>query len=186
MKTIYYLFGLVIIAVLTLVSCESKPSLQKYFVEKSQSNEFMAFDLGTDIIKAAGSDNLSADQEKALKAVRKLNILIFKSDSTDTNVAHYKEETTKVKSILKNGEYEELMRVGSGKEGASINMLGENDDIDEFVVFLRKDGAFGLIRVLGDEMTPTDVLTIMRLVEKSGVDMAQLQPALNEINGSKG
>lgn len=185
MKTIYYLFGLVVVVVLTLVSCDSKPSLQKYFVEKSKSNEFMSFDLGTDIIKAADAD-ISADQKKALEAVRKLNVLIFKPDSTNTGNVRYKEETAQVKSILKKGEYEELMRIGSGKDGASISMLGENDDIDEFVVFLHKDGTFGLIRVLGNDMTPNDVMTIMQLVKKSGVDMAQLQPALDEINGKKG
>ena len=185
MKIIYYLFGLVVVAVLTLVSCNSKPSLQKYFVEKSKSNEFMSFDLGTDIIKAADAD-ISADQKKALEAVWKLNVLIFKPDSTNTGTVRYKEETAQVKSILKKGEYEELMRIGSGKDGASISMLGENDDIDEFVVFLHKDGTFGLIRVLGNDMTPNDVMTIMQLVKKSGVDMAQLQPALDEINGKKG
>ena len=183
MKTVLYLFSVVIAVALTLVSCDSKPSLQKYFVEKSESADFVSFDLGTGIIKT-DSTVLNAEEKKALESVRKLNILVYKKNSLDN--ATYEAETKNVKSILKNGEYEELMRFGSSKQGASINMLGDGDDIDEFVVYLhQKENGFSIIRVLGDNMNPNNVLTLVELIKKAGVDMDQLKPALDAIDTKK-
>lgn len=180
MKTIHYLFGIMLALMLSLVSCDSGPSLQKYFVEKAKSQDFIAFDLGTSIIKGDKFD-LSQKQTKALDAVKKLNILIFKSGNENDQL--YTAEAKNVKGLLKTGGYEELMRFGSGKSGGSISMLGENDDIDEFVIYLHQNGdSFGLIRVLGDDMTPSDVFTVVQLIQKSGLDIAQLQPALNAMN----
>lgn len=39
-----------IISTLFIVSCSNKPTLQKYFVEKSENPEFIALDLASSII----------------------------------------------------------------------------------------------------------------------------------------
>lgn len=182
MKTVFYLFGLLLALTLMLVSCDSKPSLQKYFVEKSGSADFVSFDLGTGIIKT-NAKTLTKEEQKALESVQKLNVLIYKKDSLDNDNVKYSTETKAVKNILKSGAYEELMRFGSSKQGASINMLGEGDDIDEFVVYLhQKENGFSIIRVLGDQMSPNNILTLVGLIKKSGIDMDQLKPALEVID----
>ena len=48
---------------------------------------------------------------------------------------------------------------------------------DEFVVFVHnQDNGFGVVRVLGDDMTPNNVLTIAGLLEKANIDTQQFAP----------
>ena len=42
---------LLVSVVMLLCSCEDKPSLQKYFVENTESSKFIAVDLAPSIIK---------------------------------------------------------------------------------------------------------------------------------------
>lgn len=174
MKRNLYLLALM---VLTLVSCDQKPTLQKYFVEKSQEKGFAAIDLGTGFLKA-DKLKLDAEETKALESMKKFNVLIFKSNGT--NAAEFDKEKAKVKDLLKTDNYDELMKVSLEGGGMSVNTKGENDHIEEFVLFLnRKETGFGVIRVLGKDMTPQNVLTMVNLLQKSGANSGQLKPLMD-------
>jgi hypothetical protein len=168
-------FIVVFVCALVLFSCDSKPSLQKYFVEKTESSKFIAVDLSPNIIKT-NKVNLSETEKAALESFDKMNVIAFKSDSTD--VTGYETEITEVKTILKEETYQQLIKFGSGNDGAAIYFVGNDDEhIEEFVVLAqKKENGFAVIRVLGNDMNPNHVLNMLRLLQKSNLDLEQLQP----------
>ncbi|MBB4804317.1 hypothetical protein HNP37_004404 [Flavobacterium nitrogenifigens] len=159
---------------LTLVSCNSEPTLQKYFVENSEKKDFIALDVSPNILNV-DKTKLSAEQNEALNSFDKMNILAFKADKN--NQAEFETERTKVKAILKDSKYQELMKFGSGKDGASVSYVGSDDNIKEFVIFAnRKENGFAVVRVLGEDMNPNNIMTLMSILQKSKIDMEQLKP----------
>lgn len=167
-------FTSALLLVLTLVSCNSEPSLQKYFVENTDNKNFVAVDVSPDILNL-DKTKLSAEQNEALKSFDKMNILAFKSN--DKNQAEFETERTKVKAILKDPKYQQLMSFGSGKDGASVSYVGTDDNIKEFVIFAnKKESGFAVVRVLGKNMNPNNIMTLMSVLRESKIDMDQLKP----------
>lgn len=167
-------FTTAILALLTFVSCNSEPSLQKYFVENTDKKDFIALDVSPTILNL-DSTKLSAEQKEAVNSFDKMNILAFKAN--DKNQAQFEAERNKVKAILKDPKYQELMKVGSGKDGASISYVGSDENIKEFIVFAnRKENGFAVVRVLGNNMNPNNIMTLMSVLKESKIDMEQLKP----------
>ncbi|GGF09701.1 DUF4252 domain-containing protein [Flavobacterium limi] len=162
------------IVLLTLISCNSEPSLQKYFVENTENKDFITLDVSPSILNV-DKTKLSPEQTEALNSFDKMNILAFKTN--DKNQAQFEQESAKVKSLLKNPKYQELMKVGSGKDGASVSFVGTDENIEEFVIFAnRKENGFAVVRVLGKNMNPNNIMTLMSVLKKSNIDMEQLKP----------
>lgn len=172
MKISVFTSALLVLA--TLISCKSEPSLQKYFVENTNNKDFIALDVSSSILNLDKA-KLSAEQNEALKSFDKMNILAFKAN--DKNQAQFETERAKVKAILKDPKYQKLMSIGSGKDGASISYIGTDDNIKEFIVFAnRKENGFAVVRVLGENMNPNNIMTIMSVLKESKIDMEQLKP----------
>ena len=168
------IFTTVLVALLTLVSCNSEPSLQKYFVQNTENKDFIALDVSPSILNIEKT-KLSAEQTEALNSFDKMNILAFKAD--DKNQAQFETERAKVKAILKDPKYQKLMSFGSGKDGASISYVGTDENIEEFVVFAnKKENGFAVVRVLGKNMNPNNIMTLMSVLKESKIDMEQLKP----------
>ncbi len=171
MKSIY---SLAIIGSLLLSSCNNEPTLQKYFVENTENKNFIALDLSPSILNIDAS-KLTADQNAALKSFDKMNILAFKLN--DKNKAEFEIERTKVNAILKDEKYQQLMKFGSGKEGASVSFVGDDEHIQEFVLFAnKKENGFAVVRILGKDMNPTGIMTIMSVLKKENINLEQLKP----------
>ncbi|MDI1256816.1 MAG: DUF4252 domain-containing protein [Flavobacterium sp.] len=171
MKKIYII---ALIGSLFLTGCNSGPSLQKYFVENTENKNFIILDVAPGILNLDKS-KLTVEQAQALASFEKINVLAFKLDST--NVAQYDIEKTKVKEILKDKKYQQLMKFGSGKTGASVSFVGDEKHIDEFVLFAYdKENGFGVVRILGKDMNPNGIMTMMSVLKSSNIDMAQLKP----------
>ncbi|MCD0476125.1 DUF4252 domain-containing protein [Flavobacterium sp. EDS] len=167
--TIFTFLGL-----LLLTSCNSDPSLQKYFVENTENKNFIALDVSPNILNIEKT-KLSTEQNEALKSFDKMNILAFKRN--DKNQAEYEAERTKVNTILKNPKYQQLMKFGSGKDGASVSYVGTDENIEEFVIYAnRNENGFALVRVLGKNMNPNNIMTLMTVLKESNIDMEQLKP----------
>lgn len=167
-------FTTAILALLTFVSCNSEPSLQKYFVENTEKKDFIAVDVSPSILNLEAT-KLSAEQKEAINSFDKMNILAFKAN--DKNQAEFEIERKKVSAILKDPKYQELMKFGSGKDGASISYVGPDDNIKEFIVFAnRKENGFAVVRVLGNNMNPNNIMTLMSVLKESKIDMEQLKP----------
>lgn len=167
-------FTSALLVLVTLVSCNSEPSLQKYFVQNTDNKDFIALDVSPTILNLEKA-KLSAEQNEALKSFDKMNILAFKAN--DKNQAQFETERAKVKAILKDPKYQQLMTFGSGKDGASISYVGTDENIEEFVVFAnRKETGFAVVRVLGKNMNPNNIMTLMTVLKQSNIDMEQLKP----------
>ncbi|MFV8336049.1 DUF4252 domain-containing protein [Flavobacterium sp. RSP29] len=171
MKTVY---GLALLLSLFLVSCNSEPTLQKYFVENTENKNFIALDVSPNILNV-DKTKLSIAQSDALKSFDKMNVLAFKLN--DTNKAEFEIERAKVNLILKDKKYQQLMKFGSGKEGASVSFVGTDDHIEEFVFFAnKKETGFAVVRILGKDMNPTNIMTMMSVLQQSNIDLEQLKP----------
>ncbi|RZJ67829.1 MAG: DUF4252 domain-containing protein [Flavobacterium sp.] len=171
------------LALLFLTACSSEPSLQKYFVEKSEKPNFVSADISPSILNVK-PELLTSEQQNALKTFKKMNVLAFQKN--DSNATSYDAESAKVKEILKDEKYQELMHFGSGKDGGSISFVGSESHIDEFVLFAnRKENGFAVVRVLGDDMTPDGILQMVSLLQSSNLDLDQLKPLQQIISNNK-
>jgi hypothetical protein len=161
-------------SLLLLTSCNNEPTLQKYFVENTENKDFIAVDLTPKMLNI-NTDKLSAIQKEALASFQKINVLAFKIN--DKNKAQFETEKAKVSSILKNEKYQQLMKFGSGGTGAQVSFVGEDEHIEEFVLFGSKsDNGFAVVRVLGKDMNPTYIMEMMSVLKNGNIDMEQLKP----------
>lgn len=157
--------SLLVLGAIVLSSCSTTQSLQEYYVDNTENPSFLAFDIPTSILNLDAAE-LNEEQKIAYESLRKLKILAFKK--TGDNVAAYKTEKKKVKDILANDDYEELMKMNTEFGSASVRFKGGDDAIDEVVIFGdNKDKGFALVRVLGDEMNPAHFVKLLQALEKS-------------------
>jgi hypothetical protein len=174
MKAIY----LSLIAIL-LMSCNNKPSLDKYFVENSENKNFVNFDFSPSLINTEKA-NLSAEQKEALKGFNKMNVLFFKA--TKTNSAEYEIEQQKMKTILNDPKYQDLMSFGVGKDVAKISFVGTENSVSEFIVSgNKKDQGFGIVRIQGTNMSPKNIMTLLSVLQNKDLNLEQMMPILNQI-----
>lgn len=152
-----------------LLSCNSEPTLQKYFVDKSESSDFLVTDIPASIIKV-NATNLTSEESEALNSLEKLNILAFNAPEEKSEM--YEKEKGTIQKILKNPVYDELMRMGSGAAGATIYMKGNNDTVDEFIVFgHQKNTGFTVVRVLGKKMKPEQFGDFLSAIKNANLDI---------------
>jgi hypothetical protein len=171
MKAIY---GTLSLLCLFLTSCNSNPSLQKYFVENTENKDFIAIDISPAVLNI-DKNKLTAAQTAALNSFDKMNVLAFKRN--DKNKAQFESERAKVSDILKDKKYQQLMKYGSGKEGASVSFVGDDEHIEEFVVFANQDErGFAVVRILGKDMNPSNIMTLVSIAKDSKIDLQQLKP----------
>ncbi|UMB61130.1 DUF4252 domain-containing protein [Lutibacter sp. A80] len=182
MKSSIKFLGAVFIVISTLISCDNSPTLQKYYVDSKENDAFISVDLPANILQLK-DDTVSDDVKRTLETIKKVNFLALQL--TDTNEALYTSEKVKVKSILKNPKYKQLMRVNMGKGNVSVNYLGEEDAIDEVVVFGSDNNkGFAIIRVIGENMNPSEIIKIAQEIKLDG-DSQQLKQLGGLISGLK-
>lgn len=157
-----------------LVSCNQGPSLQSYIVDNQETNNFTSIDLPTSVVSFDES-KLTDDQKQAYKSVKRLNFLGYRMQ--EGNEAEFKAEVQKVKSILKDKKYKELMRMGNNEDGkVLIKYLGSETKIDELIVFGNaNDQGFGILRVLGNNMQPKNMIKLVDAVQNADIDQDQLK-----------
>lgn len=153
------------IALLT-TACDTNPSLQKYIVDSKENNEFISIDLPSSILQLKDGD-VSEDVKNTLKTIKKVNFLALQLN--ETNLELFNTEKEKVKKILKNPKYKQLVRMNLGKGNVSINYLGEEDAIDEVVIFgSDNQKGFAVIRVIGEKMNPSAILALTQELKMDG------------------
>ncbi len=156
------------------ISCNQGPTLQSYIVDNQETNNFTTIDLPTSVVSFDES-KLTDDQKQAYKSVKRLNFLGYRMQ--DGNEAEYKAELQKVKSILKDKKYKELMRMGNNEDGkVLIKYLGSETKIDELIVFGNaNDQGFGILRVLGKNMQPDNMVKLVDAMQNADIDEDQLK-----------
>jgi len=157
--------SLVVLMAVFLGSCASQQSLQEYYVDNQENPNFISLDIPASILKMDEVD-LTEGQREAVESLKKFNLLAFRK--TDANVQEYKSEKAKVKEILKNDAFVELMKINSQYGKGVVKYLGDEDAIDEVIIYGdSKEEGFALVRVLGKDMNPAHVVQLMQAIQKS-------------------
>ena len=159
-----------------LVGCNNGESLQTYFVDNQETPDFISADIPTTIVEL-DETTLSEDQKEAYKSVKRLNFLGFKL--TDSNQDVYNQELAKVKSILSNKKYIELLEFNDKAAKVVVKYIGDDDAAEEFIVFTSsKDMGFGVVRILGNNMRPEKMATLVDAVQKANIDSSQFEDVI--------
>ena len=150
---------------LLLLACNSKSTLESYFVDHQESAAFISLDLPITFLKI-DSKEINQSQTNAIESIDKLNMLGYSIKSGQKEV--YSAEVTVLKKLLQDEKYNELISFGNSKEGrVRIYYIGEGSSIDEFVVFTTSiDIGFAVIRVLGNEMNLSEIMQLGPIIDK--------------------
>ena len=174
----YTLFSLLV--ALSLISCNSGESLQTYFVDHQESPDFVTADIPTSIVKLDEA-TLTEAQKEAYNSVQRLNFLGYKTN--DANVATYTTELAKVKTILNDVKYTELLEFSDSGNKFIVKYLGDDDSAEEVVVFASsKEMGFGIVRILGNNMRPEQMATLVDAVQNADFDASQFQEITDFLN----
>jgi len=166
MKFILKIKGFLVLASIVLISCNSAPTLQKYIVDSKENNEFISIDIPASIIQLKNV-TISDDVKNTLNTIKKMNFLAFQLN--DNNKDLYKTEKMKVAKILKNPKYKQLIRFKRNKSSVSVSYLGKESAINEVVVFgADNEKGFAIIRILGKNMTPSDIIKLSQDIKIDG------------------
>lgn len=184
MKRIYDLKAWMFLALgllMLLGSCSSTQSLQEYYVDNAENPNFLSLDVPASILKLEEA-NLDASQQEALQSLRKLNILAFKKTTDNANA--YKEESAKVKAILKNPDFRELMKLNTKFGKGVVKYLGEEDAIDEVIIYGdSKENGFAVIRVLGKNMNPAHFIQLIQAIDQADFEGEGIQELSGLLKG---
>lgn len=164
----------VLLGILMMISCQKEETLQQYMVEKSKDPEFVSFDLSPSLLNLK-DEELSDQQKRTMEAFRKVNVLAYMNDSLNKN--DFSVEQQKVKTMLKDEKYQELMHVSKGVNGGSISYIGTDEKIDEFIFYAsEKKHGFAVIRVIGDDMDSQTMMDLISLFQQSDIQIEALKP----------
>jgi len=173
--------GILLALAIGFVACDSHPSLQKYYVDSKENNEFISVDLPASILELKDSE-VSQEIKEVLATIEKVNFLAFQI--TETNKTLFDEEKLKVKEILENPKYKQLMRMNMGGGNVTVNFLGEEDAIDEVIIFgSDNEKGFAVVRVIGENMNPAEILKLAQEIKLDGnsAQLKQLEGLLGSI-----
>lgn len=161
----YFIKSVLVAGALLLASCSSQQSLQEYYVDNSENPNFISIDVPASILKMDAVD-LNPTQKEAVESLRKFNLLAFRKNSD--NAAEFEVERKKVREILKGNDFVELMKINSKYGKGVIKYLGDEDAIDEVIIYGDSDDkGFALVRVLGKDMNPAHIMQLMQAIQKS-------------------
>ena len=172
MILIKYVLGLGL-AALTLFSCSNEKSLQRYLVDRQDDDSFLKIDIAASLLQT-DNNNLSQEEKDILETVKKINVVAYPIKGE--NAADYEVKRQELKDIIDQEQYKMLMKYGSNKQGATLKYLGEEDAIDEIIVFASDDEkGFALFRLLGEKMEPAKMMKLMKAIEKGDLDVSKLE-----------
>lgn len=175
-RTINHIVALSLI-VLISVSCSSGASLQRYFVDNQETKNFISQDIPLSMIEIDKSA-FSEEQKEAYNSVSKLNFLGYKAD--ENSAEEFKAEIETVKAILSDSKYKDLMEFSDKGNKISVKYIGDDDEADEVILFgSSKDMGFAVVRILGNDMSPDKMVTLVSAMQTANVDENQIQDIMN-------
>ena len=168
--TLLKYFMALVLGAMTLVSCSDK-SLQKYLVEKQDDDKFVKMDIAASLLQGRNS-NFTQEEKEILSTLKKVNVVAYPIKENDK--ADY--EKQELKSILDQEQYKELTRIKSNDWDATLKYTGEEDALDEVIVFASDDKrGFAVFRLLGENMRPDQMLKLMKSAERGDLDVSKLE-----------
>lgn len=171
MTIIRYIMGIGI-AALSMLSCTNDTSLQQYLVDKQDDENFVKVDLATSLLEGQ-NNTMTQEQKDILATIRKVNIVAYpiKND----NKAAFETEKSKLDAIIDNDNYKTLSKMKSNNTKITLKYVGEEDAIDEVIVFASDDNkGFAVFRLIGDDMKPGDMIKLTQSIQKGDIDISKL------------
>lgn len=163
------IYSLAFVFVLALTSC-SNPSLQKYMVEKQDDSNFLKVDIAGSLLQ--NTSNMEDGQKESLKTIRKINVLAYPLQENDT--VNFEKEKAELSNILQSDAYKTLIYLNSSNRKASLKYTGEEDAIDELILYGSDDSqGFAVLRITGDKMRPADMYQLMKSIQSGDIDISQ-------------
>lgn len=161
----------VILALVAFISCSDK-SLQKYLVEKQDDDKFVKMDIAASLFQGRNSD-FTQEEKDILNTIKKVNVVAYPIKNGDT--ADFEKEKNELRDILDQEQYKELTRIKSDEWTATLKYTGEEDAIDEVIVFASDDNrGFAVFRLLGENMRPDQMIKLMKSAERGDLDVSKL------------
>lgn len=168
--------SILFLSVFFLTACNKQTSIQEYYIEKQNSGDFIAIDIPASILKVG--EGASQETRETLLTIKKLNVLALRTEGI--NETEFEKEYARVKEILKNDDYNELMRMKHENVNIVINYQGDEDAIDEFVLLAAdKNKGFALARVLGNKMEPAKIIKMAQ--DFKNIDQEGAEDALGQL-----
>ncbi len=175
-RTIKHIVFVLLLAV-AFVSCNDGKSLQTYFVDNQEATNFVSQDIPISMVKIDDS-KFTEDQKEAYKSVKRLNFLGYRVEGTEAEV--FKAELAKVKTILSDKKYNDLMEFSDKGNKIIVKYIGTDEEADEVVIFgSANELGFGIVRVLGNDMNPDKMVTLVNAMQNANVDENQIQDIMN-------
>jgi len=169
MKKISKLKFLFISFALLMMSCQKEESLQKYYVDHQEEENFMHLDISTNMI----FDNLgeiSEEKREKLKSFKKINVLTLPINGE--NATQYQEEKEKVLSILKQEKYKKLIGLKYEKAKFLLFYSGKPEAIKEIIVMTYTDEkGFTLVRLLGKNLNADLLLETINSAKEGEINL---------------
>ncbi|MGB5419161.1 DUF4252 domain-containing protein [Algibacter sp.] len=160
-----------------LTSCGNDASLQRYYVDHQEAKNFISQDFPLSMIDIDKS-NFTDAQNEAYNSVNKLNFLGYKASENDSETYHA--EITKVKTILSDKKYQDLLDFSDKGKKISVKFIGTEAEADEVVIFgSAKDMGFGIVRILGDDMNPEKMVTLINALQHANIEEGQIENIMN-------
>ena len=161
MKNLKYI-SLILVVFTFLTSCKNEDSIQQFYVDSEENSNFLMLDIPTSIITLPEAASVEAKQ--AYESIKKVNLLAFKIN--ESNKADYQKEKAKVKHILKNDSYIELMRINTNGRKIVAKYIGNENSVEEMILFAQdNDKGFALARVLGEDMKPENMIALLKSIQ---------------------
>ncbi len=169
---------MLIAVVVTVFSCNNGLTLQTYYVDNELKPGFQSLDIPTSFLDIEQT-NLTEKQKEAYNSIDKLNMLSFVK--SDDNTEEFNTELAKVKTILKNPKYEELIRGGNVSDGKfMVKFLGDVESVDELILFgYANDRGFAIVRVLGNDMNANDLVQVAMSFKDMEMDDSKVNEFMN-------
>lgn len=177
MKSTLNIILLSLFTMFVTVSCNDKASLQRYFVDNQEAKDFLTQDIPISVLKIDES-NFTKEQKEAYNSVSRLNFLGYKANETNAETLNV--EIAKVKAILSDDRYIDLMEFSDKGNKIVVKYIGNDEEADEVIVFgSSKEYGFGIARVLGNDMSPDKMATLVSVLQGANVDEGQLQDIMS-------
>lgn len=177
MKRIFNYIASIFLIASIFTSCNNGPTLQRYFVDSQESANFISQDVPLSMVKIDASA-FTEEQKEAYNSVKRLNFLGYKAN--ESNAATLQSEIEKVKTILSSDKYNDLMEFSDKGNKIVVKYIGDDDEADEVIIFgSAKELGFGVVRVLGNDMSPDKMVTLVSALKDANVDESNVQDIMN-------
>ncbi len=145
------------LVILLLISCDANPTVESYLVSKDGDKNFSNYSFGADVIPDSESPLLQ-ELKKTFRSVQ----LSYLDKTKLTDIAYALEVETCEKAI-NHPKYSSLGRVKKKAWSFDIRSKGNNDVIEEIVIFVKaKEKGFGLLRIQGDAINPSKFMQFLQ------------------------